>query len=125
MAASSMRFDFVRRSSADDRRIVQGSTWTPALSFDSRFGVDWTGFAARCQLRRHHADRTGASVVAQVQATIVNPGPDQRIIELHLSADQTAAIRDTSGTWDVEIYNGTTVTRVGAGVWALSRETTR
>lgn len=118
-------FDLVRKSRTRDRRIVQGSTFYLRLSFPDDWGADWTGFAARAQLRRNEKDRYPATVLANVTAAIVDPGPTQRLIDLHMAPETTESIKERRGTWDVEIYNGTNVYRVVQGVWELNKETTQ
>jgi hypothetical protein len=118
-------YDLIRVSPSVDRRIIQGSTWSDVLSFDSRWGDDWTGFAARAQLRRRWADQSGDNVLALFTAMIVSFGPSNRVVQLYLSAEDTQSVRQARGVWDCEIYNGTVVHRIVQGTWELSRETTR
>ncbi len=115
--------DLVRRSRSRDYRIIQGATWARMFSFPSDWGADWTGFAARAEFRRGPRTRN-PQVLATARATIIDPGPTNRIVHLVLDADITAAIIDKRGTWDLEIYNGSVVLRIAQGQWHLSEETT-
>jgi len=118
-------FGLVKRGPSRDYRIVQGATNAWVLAFDTAFGTSWAGFAARGQIRKNVADKTGDNILANITCTIVAAGPVDRVIEFVLSDDQSALVREVSGTWDCEIYNGTVVHRVVMGPWELNRETTR
>ena len=106
-------------------QVVQGAEFSLVLSFSDVWGDDWTGYAARGQLRSDYADYTGNDVEAEITATIVDPGPVNRLVHLYISADDTEAITASGGRVDLEIYNGTTVKRILNGRWTLSREVTR
>ena len=114
-------YDLVRKTATDDRRIVQGADNFWALSFDSGFGSDWAGFAARAQLRRAHSDYD-STVDASITATIIDPGPAQRIISFWVPNATTATLTTDDGRWSCEIFNGALVYRVVDGVWVLNRE---
>lgn len=116
-------FHLRRRSLTKDYRIIQGATNSWTWSFPDYWGVDWSGFAARCQFRRRQR-LYAPTVIAAGTATIIDPGPTQRLISVLLTPEQSAAFRDLTGTMDIEIYNGTVVHRVGEFPWVLSLETT-
>lgn len=122
MAAPSS-FPLVRLSRSRDFRIVQGSTFRQRLQFDADWGADWTGFAARAQLRRNVRDSFPETVVATMTATIVDPLA--RIVDIYMSPETTEAIKERRGTWDVEIFNGVDTYCVLRDVWELNRETTQ
>lgn len=107
----------------EDRRIVQGADnfWT--LSFDSSYGVDWTGFACRAQFRRGYKDDE-FDVLAAATCSIIDSGPAQRIVQFVLSSSETDALTEDSGLWDAEIYNGTLVFRIVSGRWSLWKQVT-
>lgn len=118
-------FDLKRKGSTRDDRLVQGAFNKWVLGFTSIWGADWTGFAARGQIRKNFADKTGTNVLAPITCTIVDPGPAQRVIEFVVDDPASALVREPAGTWDCEIYNGVLVYRVVMGRWELNLETTR
>ena len=124
MPAGVLTYDLVRKSSADDRRVVQGADNHLTLSFTNALADDWTGFAARAHLRPDYKNYS-ANYVARWTATITQAEPGMnKVIELALPASETVSVVDEYGRWDVEIYNGTLVKRVVQGRWEMSLEAT-
>lgn len=115
------RFDWKRLSSGRDYRVIQGATCSQRFTFPSTIAPDWSSFAARAQFREGPRNQNSA-VVMQAMAIIVDPVA--RVIDVILPAEVTAAVAVRCGTWDCEIYNGTSVFRVLEGRWVLSEETT-
>src|SRR5688572_4523861 len=103
MVAQPSTFDLRKRTSRDDRSIVQGATFQIELVFDDSYAADWTGFAARGQIRSDVADETGSDVLAEITVAIVDPAA--RTLSLYMSAETTQAITEQSGRYDLEIYN--------------------
>jgi hypothetical protein len=107
-----------------DNRIVQGSDNEWSLSFESDFGMDWSGYAARCEFRGGVRDEF-PDVLARATATIIDPGPATRIIQFKMDNATSDALSGTDGgLWDAEIYNGLVVYRVVQGKWSLNRGVT-
>ena len=106
-----------------DRRIVEGSDNRFTLAFDSTYGSDWSGYAARAELRDTYKS-AGGTLIGSFVATITNPGPSARTIHFHLPYTVTIPVGTNCGVWDCEIYNGVSVVRVVQGEWEVNLEAT-
>lgn len=109
-------FNLTRGPDAD-LRLVEGADNSFTLSFDTSYGSDWSGYAARAQLR----SALGGVLVGEFMAVIT---PDSRSIYFLLPYTVSFPSGVECGVWDCEIYNGVSVTRVVQGEWSLNREVT-
>lgn len=119
---SPLLVDLVRRSRTNDLRITQGSTYLVDWAYPADWGADWSGFAARCELRRGPRNKFPTEVLASFSAMIVDPVA--RRLRLYATPEQTAALQVRRGWYDIELYNGTAVYRIQQGAWHLNEETT-
>lgn len=107
--------------------IIQGATFRKRLiwSDESKTPIDLTGCTARMQVRPEIESPT-----VLLPLTTENGGisltPADGIIDLYISAEDTAAITWESGVYDLEIVHPSTeVTRLVQGSVSVSPEVTR
>lgn len=113
--------------------IEQGAVWTRALTYtdDAGDAVDLTGYDARMQIRRR---KESADVIQQLDigSGITIATPASGIIELQLTATETAALTFSTAHYDLELYPGgdadaadPDTIRLLEGTLTLSAEVTR
>lgn len=107
-----------------DITIEQGSTFTFTLTVT---GVNLTGYNARMQGRRTHAaPSTNFSLTSSPAAGIVITPGTNSVIAVTLTATQTAALTaPQEGVYDLEYFDGSTVTRILEGTYRVTPEVTR
>lgn len=104
----------------DERRV-----WKSGASRESARPVDLTGAKARMQVRSS-VDSPAVLLELTTENGRIRLGGPSGAIELHLSAQETAAIEWESGVHDLEIeFAGGQVRRLFAGRVKVSREVTR
>ncbi len=104
--------------------IEQGSTFRKLFTWKAGVPVDLTGCTARMQIR----ETIPSSVVLHSLTTEnggITLGGVAGTIALLIPATATAAFAWTSGVWDLEIVNGTEVTRLLYGPVVVTQEVTR
>ena len=104
----------------DDFRIEQGATFSFTITITTSAGAIYTltGATAAAKLRETKASSTSTSFTCAVAEST-------GIITVSLTAVETAAITITSGFWDIELTEGTTVTRLLEGEVEISQEVTK
>jgi len=119
----------VNLSSSD--RILQGATYYREFALTvSSAAVDLTswvgsGKGVRCQFR---TEASSGTVVAAPTMTVKSPASGG-ILTMTLGSDITTAMTQTSGVYDIELFDSNTtpptVERVVQGSWAMEVEVTR
>ena len=100
--------------------IDQGATFSTDLTLTDENGdaLNLNGYSSNSQLRKWY---TSSNSVAF--STAVNT--DSGVITLSLTSDQTANISAGRYVYDVEISNGTTISRVVEGIITVTPNVTR
>lgn len=100
--------------------IDQGSTFSYTFYLNDTNGVpqDLSAFTARSQLRKTYTSMTAVSFTALV-------GGPAGTITLSLSATQTAALKAGRYVYDVELVNGSVVSRLAEGIITVNPEVTK
>ena len=103
-----------------DFRIEQGSTFSFTITVTDSVGAVYplTGATAAAILGETY------SATAQTDFTC-EVAESTGVITVSLTAAETAAITITSGVWDIELTEGTTVTRLLQGTVEISPEVTK
>ncbi|MFA5340306.1 MAG: hypothetical protein WC332_00875 [Clostridia bacterium] len=100
-------------------RMEQGSTYTLEVTVTDDSGVYDMSTATAAAKLRETADATTAY---EFDCTI---NSTTGVITVTMSATDTADIAITSGVWDLELTEGTTVTRLLEGTVTISPEVTK
>jgi hypothetical protein len=102
--------------------VDQGTTFSVQIQvFDSAGDpLDITGYTANSQIRKSYASSTAAETFA---ASVTNPS--NGIIQLSLTAAQTANLRYGRYVYDVELVNFDVVYRASEGIVTVYPEVTR
>jgi tRNA threonylcarbamoyladenosine modification (KEOPS) complex Pcc1 subunit len=105
--------------------LKQGETFQKEMVWKDNTGaiIDITGYTARMQLRVNASDAAAAVSMTTENGKITITGADGKIT-LNLSASETAALSG-SFLYDLEIVNGSTVTRLLQGRIKVDPEITR
>lgn len=104
--------------------MYQGATWDYQLVWKTAgTPVDLTNYTARLQARATYA--TGTAVLSLTNGTGITLGGTAGTITLSASATTTAAIPAAQYVYDLELVNGSTVTRLVQGYLNVSAEVTR
>lgn len=100
--------------------IDQGATFSTDLSLTDESGdaLQLSGYTANSQLRKWY---TSANAVAFSTSINVDSG----VISLSLTANQTANLASGRYVYDVEITDGSTVSRVVEGIVTITPNVTR
>lgn len=103
-----------------DYRIEQGSTFSMTITITDENGAVYalTGATAAAILRETYASSAHTDFTCSVAEST-------GVITVSLTAAETAAITITSGVWDIELTEGTTVTRLLQGTVEISPEVTK
>jgi len=101
--------------------VDQGATFSTDLTLEDENGnpISLTGYTANSQMRKWYT----SSNVAAVFTTAINLA--NAIITLSLTSDQTGNLDYGRYVYDVEISNGTTVSRVVEGIVTVTPQVTR
>jgi len=112
-------------------RILQGATYYREFALTvSAAAVDLTSWSGankgvRCQFR---TEASSGTVILTPTMTIKSP-PTAGILTMTIGSDVTTAMTQTSGVYDIELYDTNTspptVERVVQGSWAMEVEVTR
>lgn len=104
--------------------MYQGATWDYQLVWKSGGSpVDLTGYSARLQARATY--NTSSTVLSLTSGNGITLGGTAGTITLAASATTTAAIPAAQYVYDLELVNGSTVTRLVQGYLNVSAEVTR
>jgi hypothetical protein len=109
-----------------DITIEQGATFTLSVIWkDSNdTPIDVTGYTARMQLRQKYNSETAALSLTSAAGDIVLGGAAGTIV-VTAAATVTDDIPFRTGVYDLELVNGTVVTRLLQGCATISPEVTR
>ena len=121
-----------------DITIEQGATWELALKwclYDADNAptyegapIDLTDYTARAQIRKKKRSEDTELVMSTENGMIVLGGA-LGLIQIHVTAEDTAALDFSTGVWDLEMVNtvGTeeVVRRLVEGTVTLSKEVTK
>lgn len=101
--------------------IDQGTTFSTNLNLTDEYGdnLDLTSYSASSQMRKWY---TSSNATATFTATV---NTELATITLSLTANQTGDIVAGRYVYDVEIDNGTTVSRVVEGMVTVTPQVTR
>lgn len=111
-----------------DITIEQGATWSETViaSDESGTALNLTGYEARMHIRKNIDSE-------ETLIELLSTGGSPRIVitaalgklVLTIPASVTALITEETGVYDLEIYTGSTVTRLLEGDVVFSKEVTR
>lgn len=106
--------------------INQGADWYLSVVYEDSTGtpINITGFTAAMQLRTSPLARTAALTLNTSNGGITITG-NTGTLSLHATATQTGALQPQKYSYDLELYNGSIVTRLIQGTIEVSAETTR
>ena len=104
--------------------VEQGATFSKTLTIYSSgtTPLNLTGKTLRGKMRYKHQD---ASACATFTFTAANQSTNPGVVTMALSATETDAITQTRAVYDVELVDGTTVTRLLEGQVFVSLNATR
>lgn len=111
-----------------DLTIYQGATFRRTvvwLTGEPPTPVDLTGYTARMQIRRKLKDRDFVIELTTENGRISITRPDEGLINLLISATDTAALSILSGVYDLELEYDDEVVRLIEGAVTISPEVTR
>jgi len=112
-------------ASTHDFSIDQGATWNATLQWldDADDPIDLTSFTARMQLRRHIGSPTAEIELTTANGRITITALTGTIM-LSIDADDTADLNG-SYVYDLELINGSAVTRLLKGSVTVDPEVTK
>lgn len=101
--------------------IDQGSTFSTDLSLRDDNGdmIDLVGYTANSQIRKWYTSTNASATFT----SLINV--ESGVISLTLSANQTANLTAGRYVYDVEINDGTTISRIVEGIVTVTPEVTR
>jgi hypothetical protein len=102
--------------------IDQGSTYSISIELSDALGnsLDLSGYTIRAQLRKSYGSNTFTEFTS---SSGINP--ENGVITLSLTSEQTGALRPGRYVYDIEIENEDEVTRVLEGIITVTPEVTR
>lgn len=100
--------------------IDQGATFSTDLTLSDENGdaLNLSGYTANSQIRKWYTSTNAVSF-----STAINV--DSGVISLTLTANQTASLSSGRYVYDVEITNGSTISRVVEGIITVTPNVTR
>lgn len=100
--------------------IDQGATFSTDLTLSDENGdaLNLSGYTANSQIRKWYTSTNAISF-----STAINV--DSGVISLTLTANQTASLSSGRYVYDVEITNGSTISRVVEGIITVTPNVTR
>lgn len=106
--------------------IEQGATFRLPLTWKSSDGApyDLTGYTARMQVRQYKEAGTALVNLTTENGGIALGGIAGTVV-VTISATTTATLPACEGVYDLELINGSTITRLLEGKATISREVTR
>lgn len=109
-----------------DLTIEQGATFRHVLYWTDAADqpVNITGYTARMHIREHVTSTTALLQLTTENGRITLVGAEGKIT-LFLTAVDSAAITWSRGVYDLELVNGSEVTRLVQGKVFISKEVTR
>jgi hypothetical protein len=109
-------------ATARNLTIDQGSTYSISIELSDALGnsLDLTEYDIRAQLRKSYGSNTFTEFTA---SSGINP--ENGVITLSLTSEQTGALRPGRYVYDIEIENEDEVTRVLEGIITVTPEVTR
>jgi hypothetical protein len=109
-------------ATARNLTIDQGSTYSISIELSDALGnsLDLSGYIVRAQLRKSY----GSNTFTEFTSSTGN-NPENGVITLALTSEQTSALRPGRYVYDIEIENEDEVTRVLEGIITVTPEVTR
>lgn len=106
--------------------IDQGADWYLSVTYEDNTGtpINISGFTAALQLRTSPLAKTAALSLTTQNGGIAITGATGTL-NIHATAAQTGALQPQRYSYDLELYNGSIVTRLIQGTIQVSAETTR
>ena len=105
--------------------VEQGATFTKSFTWkEGGVAKDLTGYTARMKARPSITSDT-VIIDASTANGKITIDPLVGVIEVTVSATETAAMTFTTAVYDLELVSGAVVTRLVQGTLTLSREVTR
>jgi hypothetical protein len=100
--------------------IDQGATFSTDLTLTDENGdaLNLTGYTANSQLRKWYTSTNSVSFSTTTNTSI-------GVVTLSLSSNQTAALTAGRYVYDVEISDGTTISRIVEGIVTVTPNVTR
>ena len=107
--------------------IEQGSTFTRSLTMTDSNGdaFNLTGYSARMQIRQTYGSKIIATSEGASPTITLDVTPLDGIIEITMTATETAKLSTLNAIYDLEIEKDGVVTRILEGTVTLSREVTK
>ena len=111
--------------------IEQGATFDLSLTVSDSEGypINYTGLKARSQFRlTQDSTTTLLDLSSDNGDLLVQPSSLIGVVQFNISAVETAALVDSGGVYDLEVFDPNdvaSVTRLVQGVWMLNKEVTR
>ncbi|MEA1998234.1 MAG: hypothetical protein U9N61_02760 [Euryarchaeota archaeon] len=106
----------------------QGAEWTKTYTFNNK---DWTGYAARMQLRTSYADKAATADVSLTEGdglTFTVVDTSTATLAISIGADVTEDLSNDTYRFDIEFFvsgDTTKVDRVIYGTFTNDKEVTR
>lgn len=114
----------IASATATEFTITNGATGIYVSGGLATAPVDITGYTAKMQMRSYPNSTTAVLTLTTENGGITITGPTGNIA-LHATATETGAINQGPYDYDVEIYQGSNVTRVVQGQIEVSAQVTR
>lgn len=111
-------------ASATDFTVLNAATGNYISGGIATVPIDITGYTAKLQLRTFPSSVNAVLTLTTENGGITLDGPNGAIA-IHATATQTGAINDGPYDYDLEIYQGSSVTRVIQGQAVVSAQVTR
>jgi hypothetical protein len=105
--------------------IEKGATYNRVLTWNDKDGnpINLTGFSARLHIRKTKGSDT--TILSLSIGSGITLGGSNGTISILVAASVTAAIEESAGVYDLELVNGSEVTRLLEGTVTFSPEVTR
>jgi hypothetical protein len=111
-----------------DITIYQGATFRKSFTWltgDPATPVDLTGATARMQIRKKASELTADVSLTTENGGIVITNAAGGAFEVLITPEQSSAMTNAKGVYDIEIIQGAEVTRLIMGAVTLSFEVTK
>jgi hypothetical protein len=110
-----------------DLFIEQGATFIQDFEYfepDGTTPIDLTGYTARMQIRSNKASNTALADLTTTNGKLAIDGPNGKVT-ITIPATDTEGYAFTTGVYDLELVNGSIVTRFIQGKVTVDPEVTR
>jgi hypothetical protein len=114
----------IATASASQFTVTNGATGIYVSGGLATAPLDITGYTAKMQMRSYPNSPTAVLTLTTENGGIVITGATGNI-QLHATAEQTGAVNQGPYDYDLEIYQGSSVTRVIQGQMEVSAQVTR